>query len=108
MDYITKSGLSNEMGSPPPAEEVEVCKRWINEFIGKRKTINDEYSSYGLKHKVEKWAEDTDYISNGAFIQAAVDLGYEYRRIRNSPNAFLNMSFPRRGTEQFRVAFPDR
>lgn len=106
MDYIADKGLSDTPGDPPSVEQVKICKRWINEFVNKRKTINEDRSSYGLKHKVEMWAEDTSYVSNGAFIKAAVDLGYKYRRIRDTPNAFFNMSFPRRRTKQYKIAFP--
>ncbi|MDA0244636.1 MAG: hypothetical protein OT477_14550 [Chloroflexi bacterium] len=106
MLYITTNGLSNSTDKLPPQEEVEICKQWINQFASKRKTINDSHGSYELKHKVEKWAEK--YVCNGAFIQAAIDLDYDYKQIGNTPNAVFNMSFPRKGTEKYKLAFPER
>jgi len=75
--------------------ELNSCKEFINRFIIPRKTINTKYSSYGLKHFVEKWywelPEDerqtySHYIANGAFIKAMVELGYKIRVDKNSPN----------------------
>ena len=50
-----------------------------------RETANgqDELSNIvlRLKHNVERWCETFGphkYVSNGAFIQAAIDLGYRY------------------------------
>ena len=43
--------------------------------------MNFRRSSYVLKHNVERWCETFGphkYVSNGAFIQAAIDLGYRY------------------------------
>ncbi len=73
-------------------KEIEICKRWISTFISPRTTLNNQYSSYGMKHLVEDWAET--YVSNGAFIAAAIDLGYRYKQGQaKSPNAVFNMSF---------------
>jgi hypothetical protein len=69
--------------------QVEICKSWIKQWITKRKTINNKKWSYSLKGFVEK--SSSEYISNGAFIRAAIDLGYTYRV--SSPNAYFNMSF---------------
>ncbi len=54
-------------------------------------------TSYGLKHRAETWFgahfEGEPYISNGMFIAAAIDLGFEVKRAdRNSPNVHLNIS----------------
>jgi hypothetical protein len=69
---------------------IDHCKQWIRQFVGPRKTVNSKgSSSYGLKHTVEQWAGT--YILNGAFIVAAVEEGYEYKR--SGPNAYFNMSF---------------
>jgi len=75
----------------PPRFEVDICKLWIKKFIDPRKTINTRHGSYSLKHFVEDWAGH--YISNGAFIQAAIELGFNYRN--RGPNAWFNMSFIR-------------
>lgn len=95
--FICDAGLRLEEGVPPPSEEVVLCAAWIAEFAKKKKGINYKYSSYGLKHIVEKWARR--YVSNGAFIQAAIDAGYEYQ-VRGQ-NGYFNMSLPRRYTERY-------
>lgn len=61
----------------------------------KRKTINLDRTSYGLKHIAEKWKDpqfpDCSYISNGAFIVAAIGLGFETKQVTNF-NACINIS----------------
>jgi hypothetical protein len=87
--YITASGLSGKQGEEPDPEQVEICKRWLQEFArpGSRWHI---HSSYGLKHIVERWAGE--YVSNGAFILAALELGYSSRPYsRKSPNVAFKM-----------------
>jgi len=79
---------------PPRREQVEVCKEWIRRWAVPRETINRIHNSYYLKQAVE--AEADCYVSNGAFIQAAIELGYQYKRCGYlSPNAWFNMSFDR-------------
>ena len=98
-DYVVANGFVSteaEQSIYPNAaeDEIEYCKEWINEFITPRNTINEQRSSYGLKHRVEQWpGRESKYVSNGAFILAALELGYTYKRIQNGPNAFFNMSF---------------
>ena len=43
-----------------------------------------------LKHEVEEWSKE--HIENGAFIAAAIDLGYHYKQDGESPNALFNLS----------------
>ena len=46
-------------------------------------------NSYGMKHKAEGWARSNGrfgYVSNGAFIVAAILFGYGVIREKNSPN----------------------
>jgi len=84
---LGRNGFGDE--DPINNNEVRLCKDWIKKWITKRKTINEKKGSYCLKHAVER--NNSNYISNGAFIQAAIDLGYSYRV--SGPNAFFNMSF---------------
>ena len=70
-------------------KEIQLCKEWIKKWILPRKTINTDQGSYGLKHIVEKSSKI--YISNGAFIKAAIELGYNYKK--NNLNAFFSISF---------------
>jgi hypothetical protein len=82
----------------PKPEEVEICKTWI-ELYGRPKKAFGNRSSYVLKHVVERWAGE--YVTNGAFIEAARQLGYEYERIDRTPNAVFKMALPRRGSAEW-------
>jgi hypothetical protein len=81
-------------GRPPPVDEKQValCREWLRAFIRPRTRFNAEYSSYVLKHRVQAWADE--YVSNGAFIVAAMREGYRVQP-RGKLNANFNMSFPR-------------
>lgn len=63
-----------------------VCE-WL-ESVEKIGTINRRHSSYGLKHWVER--RDCKYVSNGAFICAAIHMGFRFEA--DGPNAQFNMS----------------
>jgi hypothetical protein len=80
-DYGIKPARGgDEFGENPPVrEEVEACKEWLTRYASKPKTRNKRRAvySYGLKHIIERGCE-SGYVSNGAAIQAAVDLGYEF------------------------------
>lgn len=70
--------------------QVDFCKSWLKEWVVEQNNINTKRGSYGLKHLVEN-SLSNEYISNGAFIQAAIELGYKYER--DGKNAYFNMSF---------------
>jgi len=77
--------------------QVDLAIRWLD-YHGRRTTVNPNYSSYGLKHHAEKTAPAlrpgaVPYISNGAFIAAALYLNYRVSQIRGTPNARINISF---------------
>lgn len=81
-------------------QKVDECNkalRWLTHAT-RRKTINPNRSSYGLKHSVEYYmkslpAVDNYYVSNGSFICAALHAGFEMVRSREgSPNAHFNIS----------------
>ncbi len=63
-----------------------------------RETINDALSSYGLKHRAERFHRERHgescYVSNGMLIAAAVHLGFKIQS--TGPNAYLNISLNRR------------
>lgn len=67
---------------------VEICKKWIWKNTSPLRNINRTISSYGWKHKVERDLEGK-YIPNGAFIKAAIELGYDYEP--DGTNAYFNM-----------------
>jgi hypothetical protein len=77
--------------------QVDLAIRWLGHH-GRRATINPHYSSYGLKHHAENTGpvlrrNAVPYISNGAFIAAALHLNYRVSRIGRTPNARINISF---------------
>lgn len=92
--------------SQPDPKQVEICKQFIAERCKKTDRINKGWTSYGLKHAVEQWTEvkynrswgHYIYVSNGAFIRAALDLGYRCEYAYGiGPTVYLNISL--RGKE---------
>jgi len=75
--------------------EFSVCCEWLHGCL-QRKTINSSHSSYNLKHMVEAWAKKTGqedyYVSNGAFIAAAIHMGFDWKQDFDSPNVRFNIS----------------
>lgn len=72
---------------------IEVCKKWLSYNAIRRNNKNSHASSYLLKHVVE--AEMGQYIYNGAFIKAALALGYTayWNDVHDGPNCDFNMDF---------------
>jgi hypothetical protein len=78
--------------------QIARADEWL-QLVGCRKTINrDIGGSYGLKHRVERWAGirwpmRDYYVSNGCFLMAAIRLGFIYQHCSfDNPNAYLNIS----------------
>lgn len=75
--------------------EFRLCCEWLK-GLNKIKTINTWRSSYSLKEYVEEWAmskgETDSYVSNGAFIAAAVHMGFTWKQGFDSPNVLINFS----------------
>lgn len=83
---------ANPVKRPIRPQEFVAAVKWLLSYdaLDRRKTINTCTSSYGWKHVAER--ELDTYISNGAFICAALYLNYKMRRQdRSSPNAFFNL-----------------
>lgn len=67
-------------GCVPDRRQVEACKRWLERHVEPAKTVQQVFGSYRLKHVVEEWYRASGpgiYLSNGAFITAAIELGFE-------------------------------
>jgi hypothetical protein len=78
----------------PREEEVSLCEEFINDFCYPRKYISRKWTSYGLKHLVERHLDrhgQHAYISNGAFILAAIRRGYRWKIHPSGLNLFFNM-----------------
>ncbi|MCB9420289.1 MAG: hypothetical protein H6667_10805 [Ardenticatenaceae bacterium] len=74
----------------PQEAEVEICKSWLQKFAVKKNVKKDEcIFSYGLKHVIEN--STNQYVSNGACILAAKELGYKFWAEENSVNAYFHM-----------------
>ena len=75
--------------------EFTLCCEWLKN-CRQRKTINTSISSYTLKDMVEAWAKESgrgnQYVSNGAFIAAAIHMGFDLKPDLDSPNARFNIS----------------
>jgi hypothetical protein len=75
-------------------EQFEHAREFLSRLT-RRKTVWRRATSYGWKHQAEHYFTASghhQYISNGMFIAAAIDLGFVVERIPNSPNCFLNIS----------------
>lgn len=88
MDGLGDAGGAS-MLTPDFRDQVDRAMRFIQEHAVPRRGPNRREGSYGLKHQAEGWAGG--YVSNGAFIVAALMLGYEARRFPGSPNCAFNM-----------------
>ncbi len=79
-------------------DEFELAMIYL-EMQGRRKTINHNFSSYGLKHRAEglsrregKHTHLGNYVSNGMFIVAALASGFQVQQIGRTYNACFNIS----------------
>jgi hypothetical protein len=72
------------------SEEVEAALTWfpLGGFY-RRKTVNTRHSIYELKHLGED--HTGRYISAGAFITAALILGFRYELCGQGPSCFINL-----------------
>jgi hypothetical protein len=84
----------SEMTSDDYVQQFERATEYLS-HRRRRKTVWKRGTSYGWKHQAEHYFESSgnhQYISNGMFIAAAINLGFVVQRIPNSPNCFLNIS----------------
>lgn len=92
--YIKSNGITSkepEQNDLPNLTEIEFCKSILS-LLSENKGIHRGSTSYGYKHILERHFKG-GYISNGAFIQAAKDLGFSVEREDNSSlNAYFKFS----------------
>lgn len=84
---IFQSDLVSQKAKQPSTEQVHLCKKWLLQYAKPKKSFNDKAFSYSLKHRVER--DTGEYVTNGALIQAAVNLGYKTEV--HSLNCYFNM-----------------
>ena len=98
-------GLSNIHGKLPKDEREQILKETQQSLLEgseactkvcgwladkeKTKTINRRHSSYGLKHLAE---DEIGYVTNGAFIAAAIFLGFPHELEPGSINPSFEIS----------------
>ena len=117
--YVNGNGVSDtkDAANPPNPEEVKMAREFIEQCCVELKNIKVKgaSSSYGWKHSAEGWFRDGNvgaaylpkganaYISNGAFIAAAIALGYKTKRQSpKSPNVYFNMSLTREAKKRLK------
>jgi hypothetical protein len=77
-------------------DEIAKCHVYVSR-LKTRITINPNYGSYGLKHRVEQYLKlnnlfENPYVSNGAFITSMLMHGFKCKRDRlNSRNCEFNL-----------------
>jgi hypothetical protein len=72
-------GVEGPERTKPDEKQIAICAEWIAGYLIPAKTFNLKRSSYGLHNIVKRWANN--YVSNGAFIEAARRAGFEMRRV---------------------------
>lgn len=87
--FVNRKGLCyyRMEGNVPDEVDITLCEVWLIRFGEKTKYITKMEDSYSLKHKVERFYGK--YITNGAFIQAGINLGYNIKI--GSINAKFNL-----------------
>ncbi|MEG0754393.1 MAG: hypothetical protein RR461_11205 [Angelakisella sp.] len=62
-----------------PADRQQALIHWIEENLMPRKSFNNRYTSYGLKHRVTFPDNMDPYFYNGAFKGAMLKAGFSVR-----------------------------
>ena len=74
----------------------DIIKCYFHSPSGRYHKFNEDYSSYGMKHMVERLLKKIthgriNYISNGTLILAMHHCGYKFQRIPDTPNCYFNV-----------------
>jgi hypothetical protein len=73
----------------PCTKQIELARAFLKLFFRRSQNAYKKATSYGLKHTVERYCEH--YISNGAFITAALLEGYIVSVSHyTSPNVYIH------------------
>jgi hypothetical protein len=80
-------------------EFLRVCEVIKAFFL--KKISRKGYSSYSLKHTIERLMGTTNYVSNSTVILAFVYLGFGYKRYRDKSNPNLNIICEKNFTEKY-------
>lgn len=93
--FINSRAKGDIVNNKPAPEQVKQALVFINRYFRKTKGLNRN-NSYNLKHLAEDWYKSvnnqTVYISNGAFIQAMAEAGFNcVQTMADNPNAKFNV-----------------
>ncbi len=101
--WLTAEGYGPAEGKDLVSEKAELLNEveafnhsidWLS-MQKKTKRFERRATSYYFKHRVERWLKDrgieNNHVPNGAFIAAALYLGFKWRRNENTHNVFLNL-----------------
>lgn len=75
-------------------DEVAIAADWIKLQVPTA-TVNTRCTSYTYKHDVENWKAkggEPAHVSNGAFIAAAIGLGFKFKIQDDGPNVYFAFS----------------
>lgn len=88
---LCNAGIRSEPhGSGPDIDDgqVEICRQYLKN-VPKAKQLNRSDTSYGLKSLVETKG---GYVTQGAFIKAAILEGFMTRPIKQTSSVYLNIT----------------
>jgi hypothetical protein len=110
---VTRSGFSyNQLEPLPQPFQVEVCRAWLREHARPTREIRRKFSTDSLRRFVTIWTRETGaftgreqeneftgdryvasevYVTNGAFLQAALDEGYRAVPVPRTGDAWLDL-----------------
>lgn len=91
--YLSDNGFVNTAAEATcirNSESVEMIEEWLKENALPSKKKYKDYS-YVLKHVVEK--ELNQYVTNGAFIQACLNIGLKVERNEGGLNGWIYADF---------------
>jgi hypothetical protein len=93
---------ARENPDPVDVGQVWSAEQWIRNYCLPSPRAEKHATSYGYKHLAEKWTqrakdwcpplyEKGHYITNGALIQAAINLGYQpiFGKNNEGPNCYF-------------------
>jgi hypothetical protein len=91
-DQLAEGRASLHDGLDGVAASIE----WLD-LLSPHKTFNRRHTSYGYKHYVERYFRHVKgqprYVSNGAFIAAAIGMGFRIDEIAiDHPNVHVNIA----------------
>lgn len=89
---------------------VDTIRCYYGSSSGRYHKFNEDYSSYGLKHMVERMLQKItkgriNYVSNGTLILAMHLAGYKFQRIPGTPNCLFNI--PKKSIKKMTDKLPE-